>query len=163
MTSITKKSSPLRRLFYFRYTMKKKEHSVKIILGEFDKGGFHLFLNLKVNGLKCRFLIDTGASKSVLDKKYFEEKIGKKYLKTVKQETTGLHSSVSESHFGKVKTIELGHHVIKNYEIAAIDLSHVNMVYKQAKKPKISGILGSDLRLRYKMIVDYGQLKIYLP
>ena len=143
--------------------MKKKESSVKIILGEFDKGGVHLFLNLKVNGIKCRFLIDTGASKTVLDKTYFEQKIGKKSLRTIKQETTGLHSSVSESHFGKVKEIILGSQVIKNYDIAAIDLSHVNMVYKGAKKPKINGILGSDLMLKYKMIVDYGKLKIYLP
>jgi hypothetical protein len=37
------------------------------------------------------------------------------------------------------------------------------MVYKQAGKPKINGILGSDLMLKYKMIVDYGELKIYLP
>ena len=132
-------------------------------MGEFDKGGFHLFLNLKVNGVKCRFLIDTGASKSVLDKKYFEEKIGKKYIKTVKQETTGLHSSTAESYYGVVKNIEVGHHVVKNYNIAAIDLSHVNQVYRNAKKPKINGILGSDLMLKYKMIVDYGKLKIYLP
>jgi len=143
--------------------MKQKQSSVKIILGEFDEGGVHLFLNLKINGIKCRFLIDTGASKSVLDKKYFEEKIGKKYLVTLRQETTGLHSSTPESYFGKIKTIELGHHVVKGYNIAAIDLSHVNMVYRKAKKPKINGILGSDLMLKYKMIVDYGQLKIYLP
>ncbi len=153
----------MRRLFYFRYTMKTKVSSVKIILGAFDEGGYHLFLNLKINGVKCRFLIDTGASKTVLDKKYFEEKIGKKHMKTVKQETTGLHSSTSESHFGKVKTIEIGQHVVKNYNIAAIDLGHVNQVYRSAKKPKINGILGSDLMLKYKMIVDYGQLKIYLP
>ncbi len=143
--------------------MKIKKSWVKVILGAFDEGGYHLFLNLKVNGVKCRFLIDTGASKSVLDKKYFEDKIGKKYIKTVKQETTGLHSSTAESYYGIVKTIEVGHHLVKNYTIAAIDLSHVNQVYRNAKKPKINGILGSDLMLKYKMIVDYGQLKIYLP
>jgi len=143
--------------------MKTKGSSVKIILGEFDKGGFHLFINIKVNGNRCRFLIDTGASKSVLDKKYFEDKIGKKYLKTVKQETTGLHSSVSESYFGIVKEIELGHQIVSKYNIAVIDLSHVNMVYKSAGKPKINGILGSDLMLKYKMIINYGELKIYLP
>ena len=102
--------------------MKAKVSSVKIILGEFDKGGFHLFLNLKVNGLKCRFLIDTGASKSVLDKKYFEDKVGKKFLKTVKQETTGLHSSVSESYFGVVKEVEIGHHLIKKYNIKILPI-----------------------------------------
>ena len=143
--------------------MATKTKSVKIILGSFAEGGYHLFLNLKVNGVRCRFLIDTGASKSVIDKKYFEDKVGKKFLKTIKQETTGLHSSTSESYFGIIKTVEVGHHTVKNYNIAAVDLAHVNMVYRNAKKPKIQGILGSDLMLKYKMIVDYGELKIYLP
>jgi hypothetical protein len=143
--------------------MKKKEIEVKIILVQFEEGGYHLFLNLKVNGKKCRFLIDTGASKSVIDKAYFEKNFGKKNLRTIKQETSGLHGSVPESYYGKVKEIEVGRHVIKNYEIAAVDLSHVNMVYKKMKKPGISGILGSELMLKYKMIVDYGKLIIHLP
>jgi len=141
--------------------MKKKESSVKIILAEFKEGGYHLFLHLKVNGKKCRFLIDTGASKSVIDKKYFEDKFGAKNLKTIKQETTGLHSSTSESHFGKIKEIEIGQHKLKNYAIAAVDLSHVNMTYGKLKTPKIQGILGSELMLKYKMIIDYSQLKIF--
>ena len=122
-----------------------------------------MFLNMKVNGKKCRFLIDTGASKSVIDKKYFEDNVGKRALKTIKQETTGLHSSTPESYFGKIKEIEVGKHVVKGYSIAAVDLWHVNTVYKKMKQPKIQGILGSDLMLKYKMVVDYGNLKIILP
>jgi len=143
--------------------MKKKDSTVKIILIEFDEGGYHLFVNLKVDGRKCRFLIDTGASKSVIDKSYFINHLGKAGLKTVKQETAGLHSSTAESYYGSVKAVELGKHLVKNYKIAAVDLSHVNTVYGKLKKPKIHGILGSDLMLRYKMIVDYGALKIHLP
>jgi predicted aspartyl protease len=143
--------------------MKKKENSVKIILGQFDEGGVHIFLNLLVNGKKCRFLVDTGASKSVIDKKYFEDNFGKRNLKTIKQETTGLHSSTSESYYGKIKAIEIGQQKVSNYNIAAVDLSHVNTVYSKSKKPKISGILGSDLMLKYKMILNYGDLKILLP
>lgn len=133
------------------------------MLVRFSEGGFHLFLNLKVDGKKCRFLIDTGASKSVIDKKYFEDNFGGKNLKTIQQETAGLHSSTPQSHFGKLKTLEVGHHKIKNYMIAVVDLGHVNKVYSTLKKPKIQGILGSDLMLEYKMIVNYGELKIALP
>ncbi|MDB5281031.1 MAG: hypothetical protein JWO06_106, partial [Bacteroidota bacterium] len=93
--------------------MKKKENIVKIILVEFKEGGFHLFLNMKVNGKKCRFLVDTGASKSVIDKSYFEDNFGKKNLQTIRQETSGLHGSVPESYYGKVKEIEVGQHKIK--------------------------------------------------
>lgn len=140
-----------------------KQAAVKIMLVEFPQRGFHIFVNLKLNGKKCRFLIDTGASKSVVDKKYFETNFGQKSLKTIKQETRGLHGSVPESYYGKVKTIEVGKHILKNYEISAVDLSHVNGAYAQMKKPKIQGILGSELMLKYKMIIDYGNMQVILP
>ena len=142
---------------------KRKEISVKIILEALDQTGYHLFVNLKINDKKCRFLIDTGASHSVVDKKYFEKNFGKKNLKTVKQSTTGLHSSTDESHFGKIKEMAIGKLKVKNHLAAAVDLSHVNNTYAQIKKPKIHGILGSDILMMYKMIIDYGKAKIIIP
>ncbi len=140
--------------------MKKKIPPVKILLVEFDEGGSHIFINLAVNGKRCRFLIDTGASKSVLDKDYFEKHLDKKNLRTIKQETSGLHSSVPETHLGVVKKLNIGQLSISNYEIAAVDLKHVNTIYKKVKKPPIHGILGSDLMQKYKMVINYGTLSI---
>ncbi len=138
----------------------KKDTPVRIILEALDKTGYHLFLNVIVNNKRCRFLIDTGASHTVVDKAYFEKHFGKKSLKTVKQSTTGLHSSTTESHFGKIKELKIGRTVTKNYTAAAVDLAHVNNTYKSLKKPAIQGILGSDLMLKYKMKIDYGTLRI---
>jgi hypothetical protein len=141
----------------------KRESSVKIILEALDQTGYHLFINIKVNGKKCRFLIDTGASHSVIDKGFFEKNHTSKKLKAVKQSTTELHSSTSESHFGKIKDMLIGPLRITNYQVAAIDLNHVNFTYSAIKKPKIHGILGSDILLKYKMIIDYGKAKLLIP
>lgn len=134
-----------------------------MILTELDPGGYHLFIYLKVNGRRCRFLIDTGASKSVIDKGYYDKHLSKKKLKKIQQETTGLHSSVSETHIGVIKELDLGKKKVKNFAVAAIDLTHVNNTYKLLKQPKILGILGSDLMFKYKMVIDYGQQKIFIP
>lgn len=141
----------------------KQPAGIKIILAELDPGGYHLFINLKVNGKKCRFLIDTGASKSVIAKDYYDKHLSRKKLKVIKQETTGLHSTVSETHIGVIKDLELGKQKVKNLTVAAIDLNHVNGVYKVLKQPKIQGILGSDLMFKYKMVIDYGQQRIFIP
>jgi hypothetical protein len=142
--------------------MKKKKElkPVKLILAELDASGYHLFLTAKVNGKRCRFLLDTGASKSVVDKSFFEKHFGAKKLKSVKQDTTGLHSTVYESHFGTVDTLEFDKLLVKKYVLAAIDLSHVNMTYAKLKKPKIQGILGSDLLVKHKAVIDYGNAEI---
>jgi len=141
---------------------KKTPPSAKIILEALDATGYHLFVNVLVNSKRCRFLIDTGASHSVIDKAYFEKHFDKKSLKTVKQSTTGLHSSTTESHFGKIRELKIGGVIIKSYTVAAIDLSHVNKTYMQLKKSSIQGILGSDLMLKYKMKLDYGALRLEL-
>jgi Aspartyl protease len=140
--------------------MKKNLHAVKIILVEFEEGGCHIFVNLLINGKRCRFLIDTGASKTVIDKGFFEKHFDKKGIKTVKQETSGLHGSVPESHFAVIQKVGIGKLEIKQYQVAAIDLNHVNSIYAKTKKPKIHGILGSDLMLKHKMVIDYGNLKM---
>lgn len=142
---------------------KKKIQPARILLEALDSTGYHLFINTTVNGKRCRFLIDTGASHSVVDKGFFEKNFGKRNLKTVKQATTGLHSSTSESYFGKIKELKIGPTTEKNYTAAAVDLSHVNHTYKQLKKPAIHGILGSDLMLKHKMIINYGTLKVETP
>ncbi len=133
---------------------------MKIILEALDETGYHLFIKVTVNGKRCRFLIDTGASHSVVDKAYFEKHFGKRSLKTVKQATTGLHSSTTESHFGKIKELKIGKATVKNYQAAAVDLNHVNNTYKQLKKKAIQGILGSDLMLKYKMKINYETLQV---
>jgi hypothetical protein len=148
-------------LFYFRL-MKKKNTPIKIVLVEFDEGGSHIFVNLAVNGKRCRFLVDTGASKSVIDKTFFEKYFDKKNLRTIQQETSGLHSSVPETYLGIIKKLSMGPLNVSNYEIAAVDLSHVNTIYTKVKKPKIHGILGSDLMLKNKMLLNYGDLTIKL-
>ena len=143
--------------------MKKKSTKpviVKISAEALDKNGYHIFLTTKLNDKKCRFLIDTGASHSVIDKTYFEKKLNEKKLKTVKQSTTGLHSSTTESHYGKIKTWAIGSFTIKSFTFAAIDLGHVNNTYKSLGKPKIQGILGSDILVKYKVIIDYGKLEL---
>jgi predicted aspartyl protease len=140
----------------------RKTTSIKIEVVELDRNGFHLFISVKVDEKKCRFLIDTGASHSVIDKVYYKKNMQKKKLKTIKQSTTGLHSSTAESHFGKIKELKLGDVLIKGMTIAAVDLTHVNKTYALLKKKKINGIIGSDILFALNGIIDYGQQKLFL-
>ena len=123
------------RSFLFSYMAKKNTQapdSVKFVITEMQGGGFHPFVNVTIEGKKCRFLIDTGASKSVIDKHFYESKLGRK-MKVLKQETTGLHSTVMESYVGTLKKLTIGKLVIPTYAVAGVDLMHVNMTYQKMK------------------------------
>lgn len=133
----------------------------KLKLVELADDNYHIFVSVKVNGNKVWFIVDTGASGSVVDKDYYSAKLVSKY-KTIKQEVHGLHSTQAESYVGKLKTLEVGKLSLKNISIACIDLNHVNNAYKQRKlKLKISGIVGSDLLLKHGIIIDYKQLALF--
>ena len=134
---------------------------VKFAVTEMMGGGFHPFVNVTIEGKKCRFLIDTGASKSVIDKHFYESKLNRK-MKVIKQETTGLHRTVMESYVGTLKKLTIGKLVINSYTVAGVDLMHVNTTYQKMKLKKIQGILGSDLLKAHNMVIDYGQSKLFI-
>lgn len=128
---------------------------VKMYLEKLDTTGYHLFVTVLVNTKRCRFLIDTGASHSVIDKGFFETNFGKRGMKKIQQATTGLHSSTTESYFGIIKELKVGAVIVRSYSVAAVDLNHVNSTYKQIKIKPIRGILGSDFFVKYKAKINY--------
>lgn len=137
--------------------MKKKIPSaLKISVENLDATGYHLFVTVYVNAKRCRFLIDTGASHSVIDKKYFETNFGRRKMEKVQQATTGLHSSTSESFFCDIEEFKAGVIVERKYKVAAVDLGHVNSTYKQVNIKPIRGIIGSDFFVKHKANINYA-------
>ena len=127
---------------------------------ELQTGSYHVFLFAKVNGRKVRLLLDTGASKTVLDQTFVQEKCKTQALETIEQATSSLHATVSESNITFIKEIAFDTLKIKKYLVAVIDLTHVNETYSQVGKKPIHGILGSDILLENKAIIDYHKKQI---
>ena len=125
------------------------------------EGNYHPFVEVIVEDKICNWLIDTGASKSVVDRAFYEKKLRRK-MKVIKQDTTGLHSTVAESYTGTIKKLKIGSAKINDYTIAGVDLSHVNSSYRKMDIEAIAGILGSDILLKQKAVIDYGKSKIYI-
>lgn len=119
------------------------------------QGGIHVFLPVLLNGKRCRFLLDTGASRTVVDYHYFLKHFGKRGLKELEQATTGLHSTQNKTVMAKVKEMQLGGLLVKGYTAAAVDLGHVNATYRYLKIKPIHGILGSDLMADFGALISY--------
>jgi hypothetical protein len=137
--------------FYFPMTTK-----IPIKILKLDDG-FHLLINIRINGKPARMLIDTGASKTVFDKKRISNFFKEEKFETHDKLSTGLGTSNMKSHLAVIKKINIGKIEIKNYKSVVIDISHVNMAYSQMKQKPIDGVLGSDILKQYKAVVDYGK------
>ena len=137
--------------FYFPMTTK-----IPIKILKLDDG-FHLLINISINGKPARMLIDTGASKTVFDKTRIGNFLKEEKFETHDKLSTGLGTSNMKSHLVVIKKINIGKLEIKNYKSVVIDLSHVNVAYSEMKQKPIDGVLGSDILKQHKAVIDYGK------
>lgn len=127
-----------------------------------DADGFHLMIKLKINGKPANLIIDTGASKTVFDIKRIEKFVGAKKFDTHDKLSSGLGTNTMQSQLTKLDKINIGKIEIKNYDTILLDLSHVNNSYEQAGLKPIEGVLGSDILLKYKAVIDYEKKEMKL-
>ena len=120
----------------------------------------HLLIKAKINGVLGTFVLDTGASNSCIgiDKtNYFK-------LKTSKSETkvAGAGGMGMESLISKKNKMSLGSWKTKDFKIIIFDLYHVNHSLKAQNAKPIDGIIGADILLNGKGIIDYYNHCLYL-
>jgi len=128
---------------------------------ELEKDNFHLLIEGVFNDdTPTYWIIDTGASKSVLDlnlSPYYE------IIDSDNEEdyhSAGINQGMMETSVGKMVSLKLGELEIINQKVALIDLNHVNEIYGKYTSSRIAGLLGGDILMHYKCRIDYGSKTI---
>jgi hypothetical protein len=120
----------------------------------------HLLIKASINGVKGNFILDTGASNSCVgfeSIELFKLTAGNSETKAAGAGGTGMITKLAEDnklHLGKWKT--------KKFHIVIFDLSHVNQALTQHKAKPVHGIIGADVLLNGKAIIDYYNHCLYL-
>ncbi|MNQ97204.1 hypothetical protein D3C85_1128380 [compost metagenome] len=134
--------------------------SVPLTLINLQDDGFHLLVEIVVFGKKSFAVLDTGASRSVFDMTLIRTNISElEYSDETHATTLFATSSTIQATIPKLK---IGRLVIENYDTVALDLETVNQAYEQMGHPKVMGIIGSDILLKYFATVNYRKLRLFL-
>jgi len=133
--------------------LKNKKHVIPLTLLQFSDFGTHLLIEAEVNRVKnCYFVVDTGASSSVVDSNI-------KSLKIIKPDNDissfALSEGSMETAFCIIKKFKAGDVVFKDYYMACMDLSALQKMYKKVSKDKVIGLLGGDFLSINKAVIDY--------
>lgn len=132
--------------------------SVPLILIDLQDDGFHLLVEIVVFKQKLLAVVDTGASRSVFDKKFVEAHIdGLEETQETHATTLFTTSSTTQATIPKLK---IGRLILQDYETVCLDLEAVNEAYKGLGHPPISAILGGDLLLRHQAKIDYLKMRL---
>lgn len=136
---------------------------VKVPLNILDlhDDGFHPLLEIRLFGHNYTVVLDTGASKTAFDKNLLQANDDLLILASDKL-STGLGTNDMESFTAIIPDLQIGELQVPPFEVAVLDLSAINIAYRQLNHPEILGVLGGDILMKYKAVIDYGKRKLIL-
>jgi hypothetical protein len=139
-----------------KFLKKKNYVYLPLILTATD----HFEINAKINSIKGRFILDTGASNTCIGIDRIE------HFNLVSQESkikaAGAGATNMETLISKKNMIDLQSWQFKKLKIVLFDLKHVNEALVAHNAKPVDGIIGADILKKSKAIIDYDKKCIYL-
>jgi predicted aspartyl protease len=120
----------------------------------------HLLVTAKINDVKGTFILDTGASNSCVG---FEEIIKFELLAENSQtKAAGAGATGMKTQLSRKNKLQLGRWKSETLNLIVFDMSHVNEALISYKTKPVNGIIGADILLEGKAIIDYSNHCLYL-
>ncbi|MCH4553964.1 MULTISPECIES: retropepsin-like aspartic protease [Aestuariibaculum] len=120
----------------------------------------HFEIKAILNGVKGRFILDTGASNSCVG----FEAINTFNLKVKDSEimAAGAGAINMETKMSKKNKLKIGKWKQNKVVLVLFNLSHVNTALINHNSKPVDGIIGADILKKSKAIIDYEKKYIYL-
>lgn len=137
----------------------EKRSFIKIPLSVNSLG--HFELKAKLNGFDARFILDTGASGTVIDETS-SSGFNLLMLSESEDKAAGLGTNTLQVTKSQGNEIALDGFKIENWEVGIINLSHVNEALTNRGAGLVHGVIGADIMNRFSAVIDYGERALYL-
>jgi len=136
----------------------RKKKYVKIKLKKIKTN--HLELKAKINGVKGRFILDTGASNSCVGLDLIE------HFNLISEESeikaAGAGATDMETQKSVNNSLKIGKWKSNKINLVLFDMSHVNTALTQHEAEKVDGIIGADVLELGKAFIDYDKKILFL-
>lgn len=120
----------------------------------------HLLIKASINGVAGNFILDTGASNSCVGFEgieLFNLKAGRSKTKASGAGATGMFTKLAKNN-----SLKIGRWKTEGLHVIIFDMAHVNEALLQHKAKAVHGIIGADILLEGKAIIDYFNHCLYL-
>ena len=120
----------------------------------------HLLIKATINGVSGNFILDTGASNSCVGFEgisLFNLKAGRSKTKASGAGATGMFTKLAKNN-----SLKIGRWKTEDLHLIIFDMAHVNEALRQYKAKPVQGIIGADILLEGKAIIDYYNHCLYL-
>ncbi len=139
----------------------KRKYSLDFKLLKMENQGSHPVSKILINGVDALFVVDTGASHTVLDSNRLNRFSEQPKLEQQEALSTGLGTNQMQSSVTRLKTLQLGKLTLNRRKVAVLDLSHINQTYRTLGLKEIDGVLGCDLLKKLNADIRFSSRKIF--
>ncbi len=130
-------------------------YKIPVELIRMEPGGCHLMLHAIINGWKANVLIDTGASKSVMDLSRAKKYLDNPQIKAFENHFTGMGAAQIETWYAVIPSFAIGKTTLHDLQILLIDMHEIQQSYARHNLPRIDMVLGGDLLNKLGAVIDY--------
>lgn len=121
---------------------------------ELELQSFHIIVNGRIDDVEVTLIVDTGASRTIIDKSY-ADKLEKLPVSSDKPMATGLSAEQIPVELYSVARLTLEGVLFENIQSLTADLSAINEVYINLTGKKIGGLIGCDFLLGKVKSIDF--------
>jgi Predicted aspartyl protease len=137
----------------------KKEKYIKIPIKLNAIG--HLEVEVNIDNIKTRFLVDTGASNTVIDTGFAKENLME--LASMEELGGGVGTSEMKIFHKQVNLFKINDFEIPSFDLYATDFTHVkDSLAKKGITEPCNGVIGADILIKYKAKINYKKRRLYL-
>ena len=136
--------------------------SVPLRFIEIEQVGVHIAVSGFVNGNLANMLIDTGASQTVFDKNRVGLFSDEPVLEKAEKLSKGLGTDSMEGYKFYIRQFIVGDLELSQFEVVALDLSHINTSYQELGLPAIDMVIGGDFLKQYHAELNYHTAECWL-
>jgi len=137
--------------------MPKRTVSIPLNIIDLHGDGFHPVLDILIFNKPFKVVLDTGASRTAFDRDLLIQANEEANIVASERLSTGLGTNTMESATAVIENIWVGDMMIPEMEVAVLDLSSINIAYRELGHPEVLGVLGSDILMKYNAVIDFGK------
>ena len=124
-------------------------------------GDAHLTVEMRVNGVPGRFILDTGAGRTVIDRAA-QSRFDEGRAVVAGGVATGAGGSGLAIAALPGSRLRIGAYRDDAFTVHFLALDHVNAAFSQRGETPVDGVIGADILERGGAVIDYPNLRLYL-
>jgi hypothetical protein len=139
-----------------------KNYKIPLKLVKLDNRSFHLLAEARIDDTDLNLVIDTGASRTVFDRKLLEARLNGPEEIIPEIQSAGIMAEKIECRTAVAGRFIMGDLILYRFPVIMIDLDAINRIYHKVTGHTIHGLLGSDFLHEYQAEINYRKLILKL-